>query len=85
MRQKFAPLQSRLAPFDGLDKTVFFLKVTCHNILHGLIEVPALLGRSLRQAGFQVGVEMNFHALRLLENRPLGKVAGSTLMVILKT
>jgi len=55
MRQNSPRSKARLAAFDSFDKAVFFLKVTCHNILHGLIEVPALLGRSLRQAGFQVG------------------------------
>ena len=74
MRQKFAPLQSGLAPFHGFDEAVFFLEVTRYNILHNLIEVAALLGRSLRELRLQVGVEMNFHALKIRENRRSGKL-----------
>src|SRR5579872_5896211 len=74
MRQKFAPRQCGLAPFDGFDEAVFFLEVTRNNILHSLIELAALLGRSLRELRLQVGVEMNFPALKIRENRRSDKL-----------
>jgi hypothetical protein len=43
MGQKFAALQSGLAPFHGFDEAVFLLEVTRNNILHSVIEVAALL------------------------------------------
>jgi hypothetical protein len=52
VRQKFAALKCGLAPFHGFDKAVFFLEVTRYNILHSLIEITAILGRSLREPGF---------------------------------
>jgi hypothetical protein len=76
MRQKFAPLHSGLAPFHRFDKAVFFFEVARHYILHSLIEVAALLGRSLREPVLQVGVEMNFHALKIREKRLSGKLCS---------
>jgi hypothetical protein len=67
-------LQSGFTPFYRFHETVFFFEVTGDNILHGLIEVAALLGRSLRKPGLQVGVEMNFHALKIRENTHSDKV-----------
>jgi len=65
MGQKFAPSQCGLAALHRLDKAVFFLEVTRDNILHGFIEVAALLGRSLRKPLLQVRGEMNFHGLNI--------------------
>jgi hypothetical protein len=72
MRQKFAPLQSGLAPFHGFNEAVFLLEIPRNKILHSLIELASLLGRSLREFRLQVGVEMNFHAPKIRENRPSG-------------
>jgi len=69
MGEKFAPLQCGFAPLHGFVKTVLFLEVTSDDILDGLIKVAALLGRSLRDAGLQVRGEMNFHVLKIRENR----------------
>jgi hypothetical protein len=72
MRQKLASLQSSLAPFHGFDKAVLFLEKTGDNILHSLIEVAALLGRTLRKPSLQVGLEMDFHALKIPGKRRAG-------------
>ncbi len=72
MRQKFASLQSGLAPIHRFDEAVFLLEVPGNNILHSLIEGTALLGRSPRELRVHVGGEMNFHAFKIRENRPLG-------------
>ena len=64
MREIFTTLQSTLAPLHGLGKAVLFVEVICHNILHKLIGLASLLGRSLREPGFEIGVEMYFHALQ---------------------
>jgi hypothetical protein len=59
--QKIAPRQSGLAAFYGFEKAVFFLELPGDEILHPLVEVAALLPGTLREAGFEVSVEMNFH------------------------
>ena len=71
MGEEFAPLQCGLAPLHGFDKTVLFLEVTRHDILDGLVEVAALSGCSLRNAGFEVRGEMNFQALKIRETAAL--------------
>ena len=47
MREIFTTLQSILAPLYGLDQAVLFLEITCHNVLHKLVRLAPLLGRSL--------------------------------------
>lgn len=64
MGEKFAPLQSGLAALDGLDEAVFFLEVRSDNVLHGLIKVPALFGRSLRKASLQGRSEVYLHTIQ---------------------
>jgi len=65
MGQKFAAFQGGLAPFHGLDKAVFFLKITRHDILYDFIQPDAPLSRSLRQARLQIGIELDFHGLKI--------------------
>ncbi len=69
MSQEFGSLKSSLAPFHGLKEAVFLLEVTRNNILHSLIEVAALLGRPLCELRLQVGVEMDFHALKIRQTQ----------------
>ena len=61
MCKKFASLQSSFAPFDSFHKAVFFLKVTRNDILHNLVRVAALLGRSMCELGLHVRVKVYFH------------------------
>jgi hypothetical protein len=65
MGKKLAAFQSGLAPFHGFDKTVFFLEVTRNDILHDLIQFDSLLRRSLREAGLQIGIKLDFHGLKI--------------------
>jgi hypothetical protein len=46
--QKFTTFQSGLAAFHGFDKSVFFLKVSRHDVLHNFIRLDTLLIRQPR-------------------------------------
>jgi hypothetical protein len=61
MRQMFTALESIFASLHGLHKALFFVEVTRHNFLNILIGLAPLLGRSLREPGFEMGVEVYFH------------------------
>jgi hypothetical protein len=45
----------------------------CHNILHKLLGLAPLLSRSLREPGFEIGVEMYFHTLQDTEKSACGQ------------
>jgi hypothetical protein len=64
MREVFTTLESILAPLNSFDKAVFLVKVMCHKILHKLIGLAPLLGRSFCEPGFEIGVEIDFHTLQ---------------------
>ncbi len=66
--EKIALFQSRFASFHSVNEAVLFLEVAGHNILHNLIRIEAILGRSPYKAGLHVGAEMNFHAQKIRQN-----------------
>ena len=72
MREMVAVFQSVLAAFDGFDEAVFFFEIAGNNVLHKLVRVAALLARTLREAGLQLGFEMNFHAFTIEHNQSTG-------------
>jgi hypothetical protein len=65
MGQKLTAFQGGLAPSHGLDKAVFFLEITRNDILYNFIQSDSPLSRSLRQAGLQIGIELDFHGLKI--------------------
>ena len=73
MREIFTAFKRILAPLHGFRKAVFFVEVTRHNLLHKLIGLASLLGRALRQSGFEMGVEMYFHTLQDTEKSACGQ------------
>ncbi len=56
-----AVLKGGLAVFYGFDEAVFLFEVPRNNILHNLVGVASLSGRSLDEPGLQVRGEMYFH------------------------
>jgi hypothetical protein len=73
MRDIFTALQSILAPLHGFRKAFFVVEVTCHDILHKLVGFTPLLGRSLCEPGFEMGIEIYFHALQDTEKSVRGQ------------
>jgi hypothetical protein len=61
MREIFATLQSILATLHGFDKAVFFLEISGYNVLHKLIGLAPLLGRSRHEPCFESGIKLNVH------------------------
>ena len=67
VREKFAAVQSGLAPFNGLNETVLFFEVTRNHVLHNFVRIAALLDRPLCEPRLQVGAEMDFHGFKIRE------------------
>jgi hypothetical protein len=65
VREIFTALQGSLAPFHGRDEAIFFLEVARYDVLHCFIQFDALLRRSLHEASLEVGLELDFHGLKI--------------------
>ena len=63
--QKLAAIKGRFPSLNCVDESVFFLEELGDQVLYEFSGRTALLGRALRQAIRQVGLEFNFHAPRL--------------------
>jgi len=74
MREIFAALQSRFAPSHGFNEAVFFREVPGHYILYNFVQLDALLVRSLREPGLQVGSELDFHGLKIQQKMKLNRL-----------
>src|ERR1700722_766412 len=72
MREMVAVFQSVLAAFDGFDEAVLFFEIAGNNVLHKLVRVPALLVRTLSEAGLQLGFEIDLHAFTIGDNQSAG-------------
>jgi hypothetical protein len=53
-------------------KAAGFLKQTQSSLLHQMLGVGACFGSELRELRFLLGCELDFHALKIREYRPLG-------------
>jgi hypothetical protein len=69
MRQELASLQCRFASLDRFDEAVFFHKVTGDNFLNHFLRIATTLSGASTQARFKVGVEMDFHVMKIRERK----------------
>jgi hypothetical protein len=73
MREILTAPQSILAVLHGFDKAVLFLEIPGDNVLHKLIGLAPLLGRSFGEPGFETRVEIYFHTLQDTEKSACGQ------------
>lgn len=76
MRQKLTALQRSLTALDGLDEAVFFREVSGDNVLHDFVRTATALRSASGEAGFEFGIEVNFHVIKIRERRGGSNVLG---------
>lgn len=76
MGEKVALVERGLAALHGFNEAVLFLEITGDDILHGLVEFTALLGRALGKTGLHIRGKVYFHALQDIGTPVCGQGPG---------